>query len=373
MQKKNTFNTIYIWRIVFTLMIMLFHLDAIYHIWDFFDVPNSIGWYIPVEFFFLVSGFLVYQKASSEQPPTAPLYLLGRIKKIWPPYFISFILTFIVVIYRKNIVGFFPIYEHLLDNSLEIFMLHGIGLGRAWNYINPETWYISILLICSFFIYYLLINHKEAFENLIAPAIIIVCYSWLYRNNGSLDVTISSMNGFYRNDALMRGFADMCMGVYAAKFSAFLQHKILNNEIPFGKNGILTIKISGMLSFLYVIVISMFYGFSRADFAYLLFLFYGVAVCFIPCEKFGININGEHTKSAKIILYFSRITLYQYLLHKMYKDWILPYTFPTPSTFASMLLLIVTYLLSVTVSSVLLDFIIRKLPKIYKALSRKDF
>lgn len=358
MQSQRTFTPIHFWNVIFTLMILFFHFDINFNIWKFLGLSGQFGWYISIDFFFLVSGVYIYQKATSPDSLSAPKFLYECVQKIWPPYIISFILTFAAnVFFRNDVDGFISTYEYLIDNFLEIFILHGIGLGRGSDYVNPTTWIISIFLICSLFIYYLLTKHQKTFENIIAPISIIICYSWLYRSKGCLDVTITSVEGFYCNSALMRGFADICLGVYAAKLSTFIQYRINNNLLAYGKKSVLAVKLSGVFAFFYVIIASIQYGCSRSDFVYILFLAYGVAMSFIPCETFGICKAGEYTNTAKILLYFSRLSLYQYLLHQMYRDWIFPITFPSRSEFTLgiRIIILLIYLIIVTLSAMLLN------------------
>ena len=47
-------NSIYIWRIVFTVLIMVMHFNNVYS--KIYENPHITGgWYIAVEFFFIVS------------------------------------------------------------------------------------------------------------------------------------------------------------------------------------------------------------------------------------------------------------------------------------------------------------------------------
>ena len=52
-------NSIKLWRIVFTYMILIYHFDNAFP----FSVEMELaaGWYIAVEFFFIVSGYLLYR------------------------------------------------------------------------------------------------------------------------------------------------------------------------------------------------------------------------------------------------------------------------------------------------------------------------
>ena len=53
-------NSIPFWRIIFTYMIVMFHFDTTFP-W-MRELGLVTGWYLAVEFFFLVSGYLIYAK-----------------------------------------------------------------------------------------------------------------------------------------------------------------------------------------------------------------------------------------------------------------------------------------------------------------------
>lgn len=57
-------NSIYIWRIVFTVLIMVMHFNNVYS--KIYENPHITGgWYIAVEFFFIVSGYLLMVRAEA--------------------------------------------------------------------------------------------------------------------------------------------------------------------------------------------------------------------------------------------------------------------------------------------------------------------
>ena len=57
-------NSIYIWRIVFTVLIMVMHFNNVYS--KIYENPHITGGgYIAVEFFFIVSGYLLMVRAEA--------------------------------------------------------------------------------------------------------------------------------------------------------------------------------------------------------------------------------------------------------------------------------------------------------------------
>lgn len=74
-------------KFAFTLMI------AVYHLWTHYRMPGR-GGYIAVEFFFVLSGYLLAMKADLSGEQTVMQYTWSRIKKFYPHYLFSFLVLF---------------------------------------------------------------------------------------------------------------------------------------------------------------------------------------------------------------------------------------------------------------------------------------
>ena len=82
--------------------------------------------------------------------------------------------------------------------------------------INVPTWYLSVLLIGGYVIYFMLLNYKKLFVEILCPSFIIVVYSWFYRTYGFLShssLGSEITTGIYWNRPLLIGSATMCLGV----------------------------------------------------------------------------------------------------------------------------------------------------------------
>lgn len=89
-----------------------------------------------------------------------------------------------------------------------------IGLNIK-KMVNVPTWYLSVLLICSYIIYFLITNYKKIFVEFLSPIFVIVVLTWFYRNYGY--ISHSSLGdrtiGIYWNIPLVLGGCMMCIGV----------------------------------------------------------------------------------------------------------------------------------------------------------------
>lgn len=93
MEKKS--NSIVIWRIIFTYFVTGFHFDNQYLITYSLGLDN--GTYLSVEFFFMVTGYLMYEGylKNPTKYPSGLHYLWARVKKLFPYYWGSYALLFL--------------------------------------------------------------------------------------------------------------------------------------------------------------------------------------------------------------------------------------------------------------------------------------
>ena len=339
-------NTIDFWRIIFTYMIVIFHFDTSFPFVG--KMGLTPGWYIAVEFFFIVSGYLLYHKVCGDREETSPWgYTMHRYRQIYPKYLISLLLTFAVSAAIRGLSAAESV-DLLLDSYWELLGLQGIGLSRGWDYINPVNWYISVLFISGFILWYFLKRHKKAFIHLIAPVFVMIAYSNLYRISGTKNAAVD-IEGFYVNYALMKGIADMCMGVFAAKINERIREK-QKNQTGGWRRGT-TLQAAAAAGFVFVMILAAVRGNSKLDCLMALVLTLSVALAFLPAPGsfFG----------CRLIRGWSRITLNIYLLHEVFRTWIFPRLFPGKYALHQTMLIMALYILCVTGAAVLFEYLLK--------------
>ena len=349
MNTKN--NAITIWRIIFTYIIFIFHFDNKYHFaWD---LSLGLGWYIGVEFFFIVSGYLLYMGMDklSLKLHSGWDYFVYRYKKIYPFYLGAFVFSFIFLLIANRSMGITDVVKFLSDHFFEIFALHGIGLDDGWNHLNNTAWFISILFLSGLIIYHCLLKWKDNFCNFVAPIIIMISFSYLYRANHNIDA-VTQVSGFYINQALMRGLADMCLGIFAAKTKIYISKKY---------NSFRLFRFIGFGCFMFVILCSMKFSYATTDFLYALILTVAVGMAFLPTES-KICQN-------KIIQSWSSLTLCLYLLHDAFRTIIFPHFFGIPQALGTKVLLLILYLVMVTISAILFKYVISGIIKLVSGVA----
>lgn len=141
-----------LWRLIFTSLIIANH-----------SGNYSDGWYIGVDFFFIVSGFLCVNEA--QKSLSTGQYINKRVKKLYPHMLFSFIVVFSYMMWclKSSPRGILILLgEHFFEMIPGLYFMTDIDhLGfYAYNY---PVWYVSSLLICSCLMFYLAQKHKSVF------------------------------------------------------------------------------------------------------------------------------------------------------------------------------------------------------------------
>ncbi len=166
-------------------------------------------WYIAVEFFFILSGYLLMQHVEKCKEESTYDYLKGRIWRLYPEYLLAFLVMASIRSYQSEL----NILKIIIPNWLEAVMLQSIGTN-IFPYVNNPAWYVSALLISSCLIYYMLSKHRELYLNLIAPGLIILIFSYLFRKYERLELFYHT-EGVFGNTGLLRAIMGITIGVYA--------------------------------------------------------------------------------------------------------------------------------------------------------------
>ncbi|GEM_PF-3486939 len=205
--KKN--NSIYLWRIFFTYVIAFYHLNNAYR-------DYSGGWYIAVEFFFIVSGYLLCQKVLSDIDKFNPVkYTLKRWLYFIPVYIFS---AFLMIVYNAvtnseliNLKWFISLRRYLKD----FVLLSTVFSSESANFTG---WYLCSLLIGTLVVSSLLKYFNKKTLQFVFPVISIVIYLLLVKYGGCFDIItyFEYFGGEYANYMyLLRGIAGMCLGGFA--------------------------------------------------------------------------------------------------------------------------------------------------------------
>lgn len=201
--KKN--YAVQVYRILCTLIICWHHFQGAVG-----KIEILKHGYICVEFFFILSGYFLVRYFAEEETNgghSTVGYLLHRIKRLYPEYcFAAVVAILIIGIGGRKFTPVKAIAEMLMIQYLGI-----IGGGY-----NTPCWYISVLLCTSVLIYGMLVQNKNLYIRVIAPAMIVTGYAFIAGQSDVIEVW--DTEGFIYVP-LLRGFCAMSIGVLVERLT----------------------------------------------------------------------------------------------------------------------------------------------------------
>jgi len=258
MNKLKRNGQIEIYRWIFISLICLLHFGS--------NTSNQIvgAGYIGVEFFFVVAGFYLAMNAKKKKID-AFKYTKNIIKKLFPIYALSILMLLlyriiITLINMNSVIEFLKtIANDALLAGLELTMFQ--MLGYANTPVNAPLWYVSVLIIVSYFIWYFYTKDKKKFITIYAPIIILISISVLTTANQGLDLHRTRQLFLY--DGIYRGFLDMTIGLLAFNLYEYLNKKKIKTKLKY-------LNLIEILSIIYLIIHII--NFRRTNFDFLALL-----------------------------------------------------------------------------------------------------
>lgn len=172
-------------------------------------------WFLGVEFFFIVSGYLMAKSVDRDFPKNtteigaATWKFLGhKLAIILPSYFVAWVIGFVA----NQIINKFTAEVVLknLINSIPAFFAVGDAGVPCYQVLSP-TWYVSAMLIAMLFIYPFLLMKGQMFRTVASPIIAVISYGYLAVKVGIL-ATIEPLEGEWVHTGLFRAFGGLSIG-----------------------------------------------------------------------------------------------------------------------------------------------------------------
>lgn len=229
LQKKN--NSIEFLRFLFMSILVSWHGN-----FDFF----AHG-YLVVEFFFILSGYLIYTSLIKKNKGTLQ-YTLDKIKRTYLEYIIACVFMFgLVALHAFVDKKLFFTLDNVFIFITEALLLQNIGIfSGGFNY---PLWYFSVLIWGGGGLYALLKYNKRLTVNIILPLYILLFYTYIFGKRDSIECWDKDI--FYI--PMLRGLADMSIGIITAELSLKILPKI--------KRTLLLFDIVSVISFLLLFIV----------------------------------------------------------------------------------------------------------------------
>lgn len=199
-KNKNHNGIISFWKFAFCVMIIALHLSV--SMKQKYFLGGSIG----VEFFFIVSGYLLGKAALNEKNDNigekTNSYIMKKVKRLFPYMLFSWLFAMVLFVNTNEI----PYAKHDIINSIwDIMFLKNSGM--VYRTFLGVSWYISAMLICMIGLYPLVLKYKKSFVYIIAPLIVILIGGYIANKYRTIAYTGDYMV------SLLRALFELSLGV----------------------------------------------------------------------------------------------------------------------------------------------------------------
>lgn len=171
---------------------------------------GSTNAYMAVDFFFLLSGFVLAHAYFNRENLSFWSFVQYRFARLYPLHLVTFLATAVL---------FTAIGLEWFDGEfvLHALMLHNLGLGPPRVAFNAPAWSISVefwvnVAIGLFVVAALRFKLSRTLRNVVLIAIAAVCYGVLLVWHGHLNAYYHDLMPLV-NLGLLRGLASICVGV----------------------------------------------------------------------------------------------------------------------------------------------------------------
>ncbi len=230
------------WKFIFSLVIIVYHSHNFKCAGENPDL--LIKGYIGVEFFFMVSGYLmmsgiVRDKQKGIERSTWS-FIGKKVKAFMPITIFAFLVNFFVWTIANEKMSFKNILIAFLYTPPELMYIRHTGIRFATHNYNGPGWYISAMLLGMFILYPLAKKYSKKFGLYIAPILSAGLYAWIshYTKNDSFSVIKEWLKGV--NGGLVRAVAGLCLGA----FIYYVTEKIKSSPRQLNTAGHITVGIA---------------------------------------------------------------------------------------------------------------------------------
>lgn len=295
-------------RFLFSVIIVIYHCNPFYG-----KGFPFYGGALAVEFFFLVSGYLMMQTIDRRNKQGASTglgketveFILKKIKVLMPEFIVAWIIAFIFVVYA-NKIHFGSAVKLFFGRQWELYFIRMAGWGDG--NINGVTWYISSMLLCMFVLYPLIRKFPEIMTYIGLPLSAIFVMGWLTQH-GNLRSSPHEWLGFFYKGTV-RAFGELSAGALCY-FAAQYIKKL--NLTKLGKWAVSCVKWG-----CYMVVGLFLWKTIEGKYDYAFFLTVAILIITIFSEQ-GIDANWCTGPFADRL---GRLSLPIYLSHIQYRNYI---------------------------------------------------
>lgn len=226
-EKNRYSNGLVGMRVIATLGIALYHFELSFPFVEGKQIMSTA--YLFVEFFLIMSGFLMAMGLSKEDKSLF-IVIVDRFIRLWPAYIMGLLLlpaVYALTWFNGNYVAWLKDSYHLKSFIVEFVMLQCTGIAGL-KYINGPAWYVSAMFIVTPIVYFFIKMKKVG--SIIAAILTLLIYSITFYTLKSPDMPMEGFIFTYIPLPLLRALAGMLLGVVS--YNIFVEIRTFINRIP---------------------------------------------------------------------------------------------------------------------------------------------
>ncbi len=266
------------------------------------------GYSFGVEFFFLVSGYLLMASISrAEENPSGlslsretGLFIFKKFKSVYPEVFIAYIFALIAV----SVASGTSLFTNFVKSWSEVFLITSTGV--RFSVFNPVIWYISSMLLCMVFLYPFIRKYKKSVCLLVLPVIALLTLGYLAQVIGNLRGPSLWLGFTFRGN--LRALGELSLGVLCY----FATEKLRSIDFNLFGRTLLTVLEYGIYA-AYVYYMATVIN-SKADFFFLALL------CVAVCISFSGKGIDTAVFSNRFCSFLGKFSLPLFLSHRFYPE-----------------------------------------------------
>lgn len=193
------------YRFAAAISIMLFHFLKTW--------SNQNNMRMGVEFFFLLSGFLLMAHLERHPNESVPHLMMEKLKTLYPGMFVLFwMATICVAFLEKKKEIHVMVYQHLHQLLLLTNAFHG---KASWLSGTGQLWFVFSQLWATLILVWLVKMHRKSYESALGALIVLGCYTVCIRCSGNLNASFDWKIGDYKIYlplSLLRALAGLACG-----------------------------------------------------------------------------------------------------------------------------------------------------------------
>ncbi len=298
--KRN--GTIDFWKFIFSLWIVLNHI-TVYKGY----LSMAIGGSVCVEFFFLVSGYLMANSMERTRATDIELgkrtasFLFKKIKHIYPYFLFTWIFSFIVT-HWVNHTPVAEILENLLESPYQLMLLQ-MAVSRSLGHSVWVSWYISAMIIAMLILYPLRFKWKDSFDYIVGPVLGLCMVGYTYNSFSRIPVIDHYESQFLIYSGVIRAIAEIALGCTCFSICEHLK------KVSFGGGGKILLAIIEFGGYIGVLLGTNKWSNSNKDLIWLLIFMISITISFSQKSLLSKWFNN------KLFYYLGKFSLPLYLVH----------------------------------------------------------